>query len=877
MGYNFFCPNCQQLFELSEGQTVECPVCHGPMKWSAPKETIKPNLQPPTSKKRTPWMIIGGIALVIVAYGTWTMLSNLQNNPTTVPELARSIPSKATVSHAGKVVAWGSNEYGQSVVPTGLDNVIAVAAGTGHNLVLKADGTVFAWGLNNKWQCDVPNGLSGVIAVAAGQSHSLALTKDGTVVAWGDMDFGQCAVPVGLKDVTAITAGRHHSLAVKKDGSVVAWGYNKEGQCNVPDGLKGVVAIAADFHNLALKADGTVVAWGLNNRGQCDVPAGLKGVVAVAAGVYTSLVVKKDGTVVVWKNGDPNVPCAAPDGLADVQVISACSVNNLALKKDGTVVAWGANNKGENDIPRGLSSVIAIAAGSSHNLAIVPPDLLVRAETLTLGGGMVFVRPEGGDYNLRIDANVPWTATISEPLFTHWLRLSPESGEGSGSVKITYDKNYGEERTAVISVSGRGVPSQQFKVQQGKAWNYTGGGGSSAPQIRGQPRGAVQPAGQQRGGGVRDGREEQTEMQPTGQGRGRGSTSRTSDSQSTRSEGLAPSLIPRNDDSVYYFNTTYILVEDAYRIWWTDYSGNFYIDPNGTAWIQKEELTKCMDNVRSIYYHWKAYFFLLTNNELWAMGKNDDGRLGDDTGLDKSSPVLIMRDVANLYFDNATVYALKTDKSRWGWGYGIKGGKTAFAPIKVDDYFNHNQQLLADHISMQNGNQEIHTSIPLTDEIVALLGGKENIVTSIESEKSRYYAITKDGVLWGWGYNNGALGDGTKADREKPVKIAEDAKRLLPNFFITQSNDWYCYSREDSKPKFTPQIALKNVLYALSLNRGNSGGLWCTPDGKLWSSGHSDSAQFDGKILSNIKIPSIVRAQDGQVIVPRLEQTGGRR
>src|SRR5450756_552750 len=46
---------------------------------------------------------------------------------------------------------------------------------------------------------------------------------------------------------------------------VVAWGDNTSGQITVPAGLSGVAAIAAGlYHSLALRSDGTVVAWGDN-------------------------------------------------------------------------------------------------------------------------------------------------------------------------------------------------------------------------------------------------------------------------------------------------------------------------------------------------------------------------------------------------------------------------------------------------------------------------------------------------------------------------------------------------------------------------------------------------------------------------------------
>ena len=46
----------------------------------------------------------------------------------------------------GRVVAWGSDSYGQSTVPDGLSDVTAIAAGNAHSLALKSDGTVVAWG-----------------------------------------------------------------------------------------------------------------------------------------------------------------------------------------------------------------------------------------------------------------------------------------------------------------------------------------------------------------------------------------------------------------------------------------------------------------------------------------------------------------------------------------------------------------------------------------------------------------------------------------------------------------------------------------------------------------------------------------------------------
>ncbi|MEI6395747.1 MAG: immunoglobulin domain-containing protein [Verrucomicrobiota bacterium] len=190
----------------------------------------------------------------------------------------------------GTTLAWGDNAYGQTNIPAGLTNVVAIAGGGGHSLALRADGTVAAWGYNGDGRTNVPAGLTSVVAVAGGYYHSLALRANGTVVAWGFNGNGETAIPAGLTNVVAVAGGYYHSLALRANGTVVAWGYNGSGQTNVPAGLTNVVAIAGGYyHSLALRANGTVAAWGDNGQGQTNIPAGLTNVVAVAGGGFHSL------------------------------------------------------------------------------------------------------------------------------------------------------------------------------------------------------------------------------------------------------------------------------------------------------------------------------------------------------------------------------------------------------------------------------------------------------------------------------------------------------------------------------------------------------------------------------------------------------------
>lgn len=134
------------------------------------------------------------------------------------------------------LVGWGSNEADELNAPVA-SVILALSAGQYHSLCLLDDGMVAAWGgFNGYGQISVPSGLDQVVAVAAGgdywwedSAHSLALKADGSVVVWGYDDDGMLRPPEGLGNVIGIAAGRVHGLALKSDGTVVAWGRNLRG------------------------------------------------------------------------------------------------------------------------------------------------------------------------------------------------------------------------------------------------------------------------------------------------------------------------------------------------------------------------------------------------------------------------------------------------------------------------------------------------------------------------------------------------------------------------------------------------------------------------------------------------------------------------
>ena len=81
------------------------------------------------------------------------------------------------------------------------------------------------------------------------------------------------------------------------DLQVIAFGDNKFGQCNV-DGWKEVISLSTGIYTtVGLRKDGTVLATGDNRFGQCNVSA-WRDIKAIAAGDWITVGVKQDGTVV---------------------------------------------------------------------------------------------------------------------------------------------------------------------------------------------------------------------------------------------------------------------------------------------------------------------------------------------------------------------------------------------------------------------------------------------------------------------------------------------------------------------------------------------------------------------------------------------------
>ena len=189
-----------------------------------------------------------------------------------------------------------------------------------------------------------------------------------------------------------------------------------------------------------------------------------------------------------------------------------------------------------------------------------------------------------------------------------------------------------------------------------------------------------------------------------------------------------------------YFHTAAIKTDGT--LWTWGYNGfgglgnNFTFDKSspittvagGTNWKQ----------VSGGYGHTAA---IKTDGTLWTWGYNGNGQLGDNTAVNKSSPVTTVaggtnwKQVACGYYHTT---AIKTDGTLWTWGYNWYG---------------------------QLGD---NTTVSKSSPVTTVAGG-----TNWKQVSGGYIhtaAIKTDGTLWTWGYNTyGGLGDNTTVNKSSPV------------------------------------------------------------------------------------------------------------
>jgi alpha-tubulin suppressor-like RCC1 family protein len=298
------------------------------------------------------------------------------------------------LSDGGAVRCWGSNGSGQlgfrdagldtsstPVTVMGINDALAISAGSDFACALRPGGVVTCWGSNyygqigpgtdagNAYEPVAVPGINDATMIAVGDYHACALrSSTKKVVCWGRNNDSQLGngdagpasnMPVevdGVSDAVAVAAGGSVGCVIKTDKSALCWGRNDSGQLgrggtdltNSAVGMPvanlgpALQLIPGEFHTCAMKEGGTIACWGDNAYGQLG-PNG------VDAGFYSTS------------------PILIPNSTNTAEVSPGSGDHICALKEDQSILCWGFNNKlqlGSGALDAGLQSPSAFSVGN---------------------------------------------------------------------------------------------------------------------------------------------------------------------------------------------------------------------------------------------------------------------------------------------------------------------------------------------------------------------------------------------------------------------------------------------------------------------------------------------------------------------------------
>jgi alpha-tubulin suppressor-like RCC1 family protein len=131
------------------------------------------------------------------------------------------------------------------------------------------------------------------------------------------------------------------------------------------------------------------------------------------------------------------------------------------------------------------------------------------------------------------------------------------------------------------------------------------------------------------------------------------------------------------------------------------------------------------------------------NGSLWAWGNNGSGVLGDDTITDRSSPVSVVGGFSDWVSASAGGYhslGVRTNGSLWAWG-------------------DNGQGRLGDN------------TVTSRRSPVSVVGGFSDWI-SASAGRTHSLGVRANGSIWAWGDNgSGRLGDNTITNRSSPVSV----------------------------------------------------------------------------------------------------------
>jgi alpha-tubulin suppressor-like RCC1 family protein len=581
----------------------------------------------------------------------------------------------------------------------------------------------------------------------------------------GTNRFSPVLVVGGYEDWKYVAAS-YHALGIKHDGTMFTWGYNNHGQLGdgallnksspvqLGSNTDWMTADVGYVHSAAIKTNGTIWCWGNNTFGQCgtnDVTHRSSPVQevlantnwkAIACGWYHTVALQRNGSLWSWGENDDgqlakndvvhrSSPVQELTGNTNWKIISAGGYHTYAIKTDGTLWGWGDGSNGrlgEFSVQLDRSSPVQTALGGNTWSAIS----LGKHHNIALKtDGTLWAWGRGTDGQLG------WGGLGS--------RSSPVQDVTNGTDwKIIHA--YGWNSAAIKN--------------DGSLWTWGDGstGANGNDDAFDQPYPDEIPYGKHKWKAIAGGGETLFALEDASIDAASGEMAEYSEPE-LWGWGWNP-LGGLGDNST------------------TNKSSPLQIDATNKNWRNIGKGSQHTVGIR-------------TDETLWAWGGNTWGQLGDNTTVDKSTPV------QNILLDTnwkqaaagwRHSVALKTDGTLWSWGHGTSGqlGKgdqihrsspaqigalTTWKAVACGNYFTVGLTTGGTIWAWGNNTQGALGQSDIVHRSSPLQIGSNTSWKRIACGGFHVLSIKTDGTLWAWGSNlNGRLGDNTETYKSSPVQ-----------------------------------------------------------------------------------------------------------
>lgn len=628
--------------------------------------------------------------------------------------------------------------------------------------------------------------------VSAGNSYSIALTKKGRAWTWGDAGAGKLgqnnvtayATPVSVvgavKTFCAVELAEQTSYAIDLSGRVWGWGYNNYGNLgdNTVVSKRTPVSVAGATktfcfvnslrnHAMALTYTGRAWGWGINDFGQLgdnsitsrrtpvSVAGAAKTFCQISAGSNFSLGIDQNGKAWAWGRntygqlGDNTVtsqitPIAVGGALKTFCKIDAGNEQAHAIDKNGKLWCWGVNfgNALGDNTANSRRTPFAVAGAAKTFCKVIHGRGNVYAALALDKNGTVWGWGQNG------------FGQLGDNSFTQ--RCTPVSV--GGAKKTFCDIGVGENHSIAVDKNGR---------TWCWGWNRYGQLGDNTNQICGTPMSIA--------GTVRTFCKINAGTYDTASG--------------YRSHGHA---IDKNG-----------------ILWGWGYNQAGQLGDNTTtdkySPIGLSGATKTFCAV-AVGLSFSAA--LDKNGRAWAWGANAAGQLGDNTIVSKRTPVSILGAVktfCQIAVKQQTVRAIDKYGQVWAWGQNATGqiGDNSIVnkctPVAIGGALKTFCKITGGHGNVFTNSNNGHTAAidlsgrawgwgyngygqlgnnAITSQLTPVsVGGATKTFCQISGGGNYTVAIDNRGRAWGWGYNAfGQLGDNSVTSRRTPVSVAGATK-----------------------------------------------------------------------------------------------------